>query len=70
MIAVVGHTSVETTVPAGLLGDADAFGDHVLSTSVSGVGVNVASALHALGQDVRFASVVGDDLLGEVCVRP
>ncbi|SDS83452.1 hypothetical protein [Actinopolymorpha singaporensis] len=39
MIAVVGHTSVETTVPDGLLADADAFGEHVLSTSVSGVGV-------------------------------
>ncbi|MFD2081065.1 ribokinase [Actinopolymorpha cephalotaxi] len=69
MIAVVGHTCVETTVPDGLLGDADAFGEHVLSTSVSGVGVNVASALHTLGQDVRFASVVGQDLLGDVCVR-
>ncbi|MET9021679.1 carbohydrate kinase family protein [Actinopolymorpha sp. NPDC004070] len=69
MIAVVGHTSVETTVPAGLLGDTDAFGEHALSTSVSGVGVNVALALHTLGQDVRLASVVGDDLLGSVCVR-
>ncbi|GAA2758120.1 PfkB family carbohydrate kinase [Actinopolymorpha rutila] len=69
MIVVVGHTSVETTVPADRLTDADAFGEHVLSTSVSGVGVNVALALHALGQDVRFASVVGDDLLGSVCVQ-
>ena len=65
-IAVVGHTNVETSVHVDNLRDtvADAFHDHALSTTVSGGGVHVALALHGLGNVVRFASVVGCDVLG------
>jgi acarbose 7IV-phosphotransferase len=68
-IAVVGHTNVETAVHIDELKAAvsDRFSENALSTSVSGVGVNVAFALHGLGNDVRFATVVGQDVLGTAC---
>lgn len=40
-----------------------------ISSSVSGVGVNVAKALHRLGSDVRFCAMVGKDALGELSLR-
>ncbi|WP_020573668.1 carbohydrate kinase family protein [Actinopolymorpha alba] len=69
-IAIVGHTNVETTVAADHLDTtvSDSFHDHALSTSVSGVGVNVALALRGLGNEVRFATVIGRDALGSMCV--
>jgi acarbose 7IV-phosphotransferase len=38
---------------------------HGVRTSVSGVGCNVAKALATLGDEVRFASMVGADFAGE-----
>ncbi|GAB3427621.1 carbohydrate kinase family protein [Flindersiella endophytica] len=68
-IAVVGHTNLETAVHAEELNASvsDRFAENALSISVSGVGVNVAFALHGLGNDVRFATVVGQDVLGTAC---
>lgn len=68
-IAVVGHTNVETAVHADQLTAlvSDRFAENALSISVSGVGVNVAFALHGLGNDVRFATVLGRDVLGTAC---
>jgi sugar/nucleoside kinase (ribokinase family) len=68
-IAVVGHTNVETAVHIDELkaSVSDRFSENALSTTVSGVGVNVAFALHGLGNDVRFATVVGQDVLGTAC---
>jgi ribokinase len=40
---------------------------HGVNSTVSGVGYNLAAALTALGEDVRFLSFLGNDLIGEVC---
>jgi len=37
---------------------------HGVNSNVSGVGFNVAKALVTLGDDVRFASMVGRDFAG------
>jgi len=37
-----------------------------INTNVSGVGVNVSLALHALGKNVYFCSLLGNDLFGEI----
>ncbi|MGW5359593.1 carbohydrate kinase family protein [Actinopolymorpha pittospori] len=70
-IAVIGHTNIETAVHADHLegANSDEFVAYALSTTVSGVGVNVALALKGLGADVRLATVVGRDVLGGACVQ-
>lgn len=40
-----------------------------ISTSISGVGVNVAKALARLGSEVRFCAMLGRDALGELSAR-
>jgi sugar/nucleoside kinase (ribokinase family) len=38
-------------------------------STVSGVGYNIAKALTTLGQSIRFLSLVGDDLAGEMVLQ-
>ncbi|MEQ4208660.1 carbohydrate kinase family protein [Actinopolymorpha sp. B9G3] len=70
-IAVVGHTNLETAVHVDHLkaSVSDSFHAHALATTVSGVGVNVAVALRGLGNEVRFATVIGRDTLGSACLE-
>lgn len=38
---------------------------HGIRSTVSGVGLNISKALHTLGHDVRFLSLIGQDVGGE-----
>lgn len=42
---------------------------HRIHSAVSGVGYNVALALHTLGHDVRFLTLLGQDAAGELARR-
>jgi len=69
-ILVCGLTNLETTVlvegfpieyfPVRYIGDG-------VRTTSSGVGFNVARALTVLGNEVRFLSLLGDDVSGRMC---
>lgn len=69
-ILVCGLTNLETTVlvddfpieyfPARYIGDG-------VRVTTSGVGFNVARALAVLENDVRFLSLLGDDVSGRIC---
>ena len=41
---------------------------HGIHSSVSGVGVNLATALHRLGNQVYLHSLIGPDLAGETVI--
>lgn len=67
---VCGLTNLETTVqvdgfPIGYF-PVRYVGDGVRATA-SGVGFNVARAMTMLGNDVRFLSLLGDDVSGRMC---
>ena len=42
---------------------------HGIHSSVSGVGVNLAKALHHLGNDVQLHSLIGPDLAGDTVLQ-
>ena len=64
---VVGNVGLETSLKLTTfpLPDASSYQPHKLELGVSGVGFNVARALQTLGTDVRLASVVGADTVGD-----
>ena len=64
---VVGNVGLETSLKLGAfpLPDASSYQPYNLELGVSGVGFNVAYALQMLGTDVRLASVLGADTVGD-----
>ena len=64
---VVGNVGLETSLKlsAFSLPDASSYQHYNLELGVSGVGFNVARALQTLGTEVRLASVVGPDTVGD-----
>ena len=64
---VVGNVGLETSLKLTTfpLPDASSYQPHKLELGVSGVGFNVARALQTLGTDVRLASVIGPDTVGD-----
>lgn len=66
-ITIVGNVNVETTLPVGTFPVAyrpTTFVPFGISSGVSAVGYNLAKALHTLGNNVRLASLIGDDANG------
>lgn len=68
-IAICGHINIETTLkvdafPVEYQPNRYLFGG--IDSTASGVGLNIAKALHLLGNDVRLMSVVGQDLLADL----
>ena len=65
---ISGLVNIETTVAIAGFPLAYApvhYPFHGIHSSVSGVGVNLAKALHRLGNDVQLHSLIGPDLAGE-----
>ncbi len=63
---VVGNIGLETSLRlTSPLPDASSYQPHKLELGVSGVGFNVAYALQTLSTNVRLASVVGADTVGD-----
>jgi len=66
-VLVCGTLNLETMLPIGsfpLPYEPVHYRRFELSSNPSGVGFNVARALHVLGNRVRFTSMVGPDFLG------
>ena len=64
IITVVGNANIETTIPIGafpLHYAPSRFVPFGLTSTISAVGYNVMRALSTLGNQVRFASILGDD---------
>lgn len=63
---VVGNVNLETSLRLDTfpLPNTSSYQPHRIGMSVSGVGFNLARALHVLGTEVRFGSVVGPDETG------
>jgi acarbose 7IV-phosphotransferase len=74
-VLVCGNANVETGVELRrgeawpLRYEPSARSDGLISTTVGGVGFNVASALTKLGHEVRFASIIGRDPLGQMVLE-
>ena len=64
---VVGNVGLETSLKLTTfpLPDASSYQPHKLELGVSGVGFNLAGALQTLGTEVRLASVIGPDTVGD-----
>jgi ribokinase len=72
MIAIVGVTNVEISVPIDafpLAYSPVCYPQGQTGIRVSGVGFNLATALMTLGTSARLATFAGDDLLGGVVKR-
>lgn len=67
-VLVVGNVNLETALRLDTfpLENASSAQPHRLDVSVSGVGFNLARALQVLGTEVRLASVVGSDTVGDL----
>ena len=68
---ISGLTNVETTVAISGFPLASApvhYPFHGIQSTVSGVGVNVAKALHHLGHTVQLHSLIGPDLAGDTVI--
>jgi ribokinase len=68
-IGICGHINTETTLKVDAFPveyQPNRFLSGGISTSASGVGLNITRALHLLGNDVRLMSVVGRDLLADL----
>lgn len=67
-VLVVGNVNLETALRLDTfpLKNASSYQPHRLEMSVSGVGFNVARVLQALGTEVRLASVIGSDTVGDL----
>ena len=66
-VLVMGNASLETTFKLASfpVPNASSYQPHNLELGVSGVGFNLARALQTLGTEVRLASVIGPDTVGD-----
>lgn len=68
-ITVVGNVNIETTVKVDSFPTAYAptsFSTFGITSNVSAVGYNIAKALSVLGNTVKLASIIGNDINGQI----